>query len=56
MEWSNLILNEETLEQINQLRLWIKHYETLRTNLKMEKRIAPGYRALFCGPVVQERH
>jgi SpoVK/Ycf46/Vps4 family AAA+-type ATPase len=50
MEWEDLILNENTLNQINQLKLWIKHYETLRINLKMEKRIAPGYRALFTGP------
>jgi DNA polymerase III delta prime subunit len=50
MEWKDLILDNNTLEQINQLRLWIKHYETLRTKLKMEKRIAPGYRALFYGP------
>ena len=50
MEWKDLVLKENTLEQINQLKLWIKHYETLRIELKMEKRIAPGYRALFTGP------
>lgn len=50
MEWEDLILNENTLDQINQLKLWMKHHKTLRYELGMEKRINPGYRALLCGP------
>ncbi len=50
MDWEDLILNDNTLLQINQLRLWIKHQQTLRKDWDMAKRIAPGYRALFCGP------
>ena len=50
MEWDDLILSHNTIEQIDQLKLWMKHHETLRYELGMEKRINPGYKALFCGP------
>ncbi|GAB5400937.1 MAG: hypothetical protein Aureis2KO_25220 [Aureisphaera sp.] len=49
MEWEDLVLNEKTLEQINQIRLWIKHKELLREEWGMSKRMPPGYKALFCG-------
>ena len=50
MDWKDLVLNESTLEQINQLRLWIKHHKTLRQEWNMEKRVSPGYKALLYGP------
>ena len=50
MEWKDLVLNTQTLEQIHQIRLWIKHKKTLREEWGMAKRITPGYKALFCGP------
>ncbi len=49
MEWADLVLNTNTLEQIHQIRLWIKHKELLRQDWGMSKRMAPGYKALFCG-------
>ena len=49
MEWADLVLNANTLEQIHQIRLWIKHKELLRQDWGMSKRMAPGYKALFCG-------
>ena len=50
MEWGDLVLGKNTIEQLDQLKLWMKHHEVLRYELGMEKRINPGYRALFCGP------
>ncbi|WP_422104866.1 ATP-binding protein [Winogradskyella sp.] len=50
MEWKDLVLNTNTLAQINHIRLWIKHKELLRKDWGMAKRMAPGYKALFCGP------
>ncbi|WP_111709989.1 ATP-binding protein [Lutibacter citreus] len=50
MEWEDLVLNKKTLVQIDQLRLWIKHHKTLREDWAMEKRVSPGYKALFYGP------
>ncbi|WP_299336089.1 ATP-binding protein [uncultured Psychroserpens sp.] len=50
MEWDDLILGKNTIDQLQQLKLWMKHHEALRYDLGLEKRINPGYRALFCGP------
>ncbi|MBX2829118.1 MAG: ATP-binding protein [Flavobacteriaceae bacterium] len=50
MEWEDLVLNAQTFEQIHQIRLWIKHKHLLRNDWGMAKRMAPGYKALFCGP------
>lgn len=50
MEWKELVLNSNTLDQINTMKLWIKHKDMLRNDWDMAKRMAPGYKALFCGP------
>ena len=50
MDWDDLVLGQNTMDQLDQLKLWMKHHQTLRYELGMEKRINPGYRALFCGP------
>lgn len=50
MDWSDLVLGQNTWDQLAQLQLWIKHDDTLRYELGMDKRLSPGYRALFCGP------
>lgn len=49
MEWDDLILCQNTIDQLDQLKLWMKHHETLRYELGLDKRMSPGYRALFCG-------
>lgn len=50
MAWEDLVLHTHTLEQIEQIRLWIKHKDLLLKEWGMAKRLAPGYKALFCGP------
>ncbi len=50
MEWKDLVLNANTLNQINHIRLWIKHKDVLRKDWGMAKRMPPGYKALFYGP------
>ena len=50
LNWEDLVLNRDTQEQITQLRLWIKHGNTLRNDWGLSKRIAPGFRCLFHGP------
>ena len=49
MEWDDLILNPEVLEQIDELKRWIEHHDTLLTDWGMASKIKPGYRALFYG-------
>ena len=50
MEWEDLILNDRTREQIQELETWVKHGHTLLEDWGMRKRVKPGYRALFFGP------
>ncbi len=50
MEWSDLVLNEETYAQIQELRTWIDHGDTLMYDWGMYKKLKPGYRVLFHGP------
>ncbi|MEC4004853.1 ATP-binding protein [Flavobacterium sp. SUN052] len=50
MKWDDLVVSEQTLTYINQIRLWVKHSNRLLNELGMGKQIAPGYRTLFYGP------
>ncbi|MFC4816463.1 ATP-binding protein [Flavobacterium sp. GCM10023249] len=50
MEWDDLIVSEAVHEQINQIKLWIKHHKTLLNEWEMKKKILPGFRTLFYGP------
>ena len=50
MEWSDLVLNNNTLSQIREMENWIKWNDTLMTELGMGRKVKPGYRALFYGP------
>jgi SpoVK/Ycf46/Vps4 family AAA+-type ATPase len=49
-EWSDLVLPESTFEQLEEIRIWIDHHDTLLGDWGMAKKIKPGYRALFHGP------
>lgn len=50
MQWDDLIVNESVHTQINQIKLWIKHQQTLLNDWEMKKHILPGFRTLFYGP------
>ena len=50
MEWNDLVLNEETNAQIQELQAWITHGDTLLYGWGMRKKLKPGYRVLFHGP------
>lgn len=47
LEWSDLVLQPDTMEQVLELKKWIRHKDAL---LQTNKRLKPGYRALFYGP------
>jgi len=49
-EWNDLILNEKTLEEIEEINAWIKHGKKVLYNMGLSKKIKLGYRALFYGP------
>lgn len=50
LEWQDLVVNTTIQNQIHQMRLWVKHHQTLRESWGMGKHLLPGYRALFYGP------
>jgi AAA+ superfamily predicted ATPase len=50
LEWDDLVLSPGVLEQIEDIRQWIEHNDTLMHDWGMHRLIKPGYRALFYGP------
>jgi hypothetical protein len=50
LEWSDLVLGHEVLEEIDTITTWIRHSATLLHDWQLDKAIKPGYRALFFGP------
>ncbi|BAY23206.1 AAA superfamily ATPase [Calothrix sp. NIES-2100] len=50
MEWEDLVLNSQTLQQIRDLEAWIIHGPTILYQWGMKKKLKLGYRALFYGP------
>ena len=50
MDWSDLILNPKTEQQIQDIKTWLDHNEPFMKEWGMDKRVKPGYRALFYGP------
>lgn len=50
MEWKDLIIKPKTAQQINDIQIWLHHNKAFLEDWKMDKKIKPGYRALFYGP------
>jgi AAA+ superfamily predicted ATPase len=50
MSWEDLVLPELTLLQLEEIRSWIQHGDTLLYDWGMAKRIRPGFTSLFFGP------
>jgi SpoVK/Ycf46/Vps4 family AAA+-type ATPase len=47
--WHDLVLSEDVLTQVAELRNWIEHNDVLLDDRGTPNRIKPGYRALFHG-------
>lgn len=50
LDWSDLVLNEEAMQQIRELETWVLHNDKLMRDWNMQQRLKPGYRILFYGP------
>jgi len=50
MEWTDLVVDEFTATQLDELRIWLEHGKKLYEDWSMEKKLKPGYKALFYGP------
>lgn len=50
LDWEDLVLDYPVMTQIEEIKTWLNHGETLMNDWGMSKKIKPGYRALFYGP------
>ena len=48
--WEDVILQPETLRQINEIENWVRFNDAIREEWDVSRRVKPGYRALFHGP------
>ena len=49
-EWTDLVLDENTHEEVMEIGDWIRHGPMLLNDWGLKKKIKPGYRTLFYGP------
>ncbi|MFT3933665.1 MAG: ATP-binding protein [Chitinophagaceae bacterium] len=50
MDWADLVLNPKTSQQVQDIKVWLDYNPAFMKDWGMEKKIKPGYRALFYGP------
>lgn len=50
LEWDDLVLEQNTIHQIEEIRTWMEHGHTLLNGWGLKKKLRPGYRCLFYGP------
>ncbi len=50
LDWNDLVLDENIMDEIAEIRDWIEHGPTLMNDWGMSKKIKPGFRTLFYGP------
>ena len=49
-EWSDLVVDEKTFQQIDEIKIWLDHGHALLYDWGMSKKLRKGYRCLFYGP------
>jgi AAA+ superfamily predicted ATPase len=50
LEWDDLILEEHVLEEVKEIRAWLRHERKLMHEWGLHTVLKPGYRSLFFGP------
>lgn len=49
LDWEDLVLNSNTLNQIKEIETWLKFNEILLHEWNMKTKIKPGFRVMFYG-------
>jgi AAA+ superfamily predicted ATPase len=49
MTWNDLVVEDYTMQQLDELRIWLEHNPKLFNEWGMSKKLKPGYKALFHG-------
>ncbi len=50
LDWEDVVLNDHVMEQVDEIKAWLEHSETLLEDWQLFKKLKPGYRTLFYGP------
>jgi AAA+ superfamily predicted ATPase len=50
LDWEDLILEEHVLEEVKEIRAWLRHEHELMEDWGLSSILKPGYRSLFFGP------
>jgi hypothetical protein len=50
LSWDDLVLDDSVLDQLREIRTWLKHQEKLLRDPHLRRHFKPGYRALLYGP------
>lgn len=50
LDWGDLVLPEQTVQRIKELKAYLTHGTTLMEDWEVGKRMKPGFRTLFHGP------
>ena len=50
LDWSDLVVSDEVLDELEEIKDWMAHGNVLLNDWGLDKKIKPGYRALFFGP------
>jgi AAA+ superfamily predicted ATPase len=50
LNWDDLVLDQATLEEVQEIKDWIEYGDKLLNDWGMSKKIKPGFRTLFYGP------
>lgn len=50
LEWSDLVLAEATMDEVEEIRAWIDYRAQLLDEWQLAAKVKPGFRSLFYGP------
>lgn len=50
MNWDDLVLSNNTLDQVNDLKIWLQQNKIVLNDSLLGRKIKPGFRVLFHGP------
>lgn len=50
LQWEDLVLAPDVLEEIENIKIWLRHESTIMEDWGLGKTLKPGYRSLFYGP------
>ncbi len=50
LSWDDLVLTEDVLAQVEELKTWIQYNDRMMSEWDMRKKVKPGYKVLFSGP------